>query len=86
MVSRRLVLTLLVLASVVLWGTAGAWAQLAPAVSPPAFDPRRMDSLVRGRATIAGTTDEIVEALLDIRRQVGVPVEFVARPREARQP
>lgn len=30
MVSRRLVLTLLVFASVVLWGAAGAWAQLAP--------------------------------------------------------
>jgi len=48
------------------------------AVSPPAFE-GPVDRLVRGRATIAGTTDEIVEALLDIRRQVGVPVEFVAR-------
>jgi hypothetical protein len=34
---------------------------------------------VKGRATFAGTPDELVEALLDIRRQAGVPLEFVAR-------
>ncbi len=49
-----------------------------PAVSPPAFDGAE-DALVRGRATYAGTADELVEALLDIRQQAGVPVEFVAR-------
>ena len=36
-------------------------------------------TLVKGRATFAGTTEELVEALLDIREQAGVPVEFVAR-------
>ena len=49
-----------------------------PAAAPPAFD-RDDESLVRGRATIAGTTDEIVEALLDIRKRAGVPVEFAVR-------
>jgi probable F420-dependent oxidoreductase len=49
-----------------------------PAALPPAFD-RDDESLVRGRATIAGTTDEIVEALLAIRERAGVPVEFAAR-------
>ena len=49
-----------------------------PAVSPPPFD-RPDEALVKGRATFAGTPDELVEALLDIRRQAGVPVEFVAR-------
>ncbi len=39
----------------------------------------RIDALVKGRATYAGTPDELVEALLDIRKQAGVPVEFVAR-------
>ena len=37
------------------------------------------DELVKGRATFAGTPGELVEALLDIRRRAGVPVEFVAR-------
>ena len=53
-------------------------ARSLPAAPPPAFE-RDDESLVRGRATIAGTTDEIVEALLDIRRRAGVPVEFAAR-------
>ncbi len=34
---------------------------------------------MKGRATYAGTPDELVEALLDIRERAGVPVEFVAR-------
>ena len=34
---------------------------------------------MKGRATYAGTPDELVEALLDIRRRAGVPIEFVAR-------
>ncbi len=49
-----------------------------PAVSPPPFDGAE-DALVRGRATYAGTADQLVQALLDIRQQAGVPVEFVAR-------
>ena len=31
------------------------------------------------RTTHAGTPDELVEALLEVRNQVPVPVEFVAR-------
>lgn len=37
------------------------------------------DDLVRGRATFAGPPEALVEALLDIRRQAGVAVEFAAR-------
>jgi len=49
-----------------------------PAVTPPAFDgPEGL--LTRGRATYAGTPDELVETLLEIRARAGVPVEFVAR-------
>ena len=49
-----------------------------PSVSPPRFEGPE-DALTRGRATFAGTPDQLVEALLDIRRNAGVPVEFVAR-------
>jgi alkanesulfonate monooxygenase SsuD/methylene tetrahydromethanopterin reductase-like flavin-dependent oxidoreductase (luciferase family) len=49
-----------------------------PAVTPPPFD-RPDEALVAGRATYAGTAHDLVEALLDVRRQAGVPVEFVAR-------
>jgi len=49
-----------------------------PPPSPPPFH-RPDDALVKGRATFAGTPDELVEALLDIRKQAGVPLEFVAR-------
>jgi probable F420-dependent oxidoreductase len=49
-----------------------------PPTAPPPFD-KPDDELVRGRATFAGTPDEIVDGLLDIRRRAGVPVEFVAR-------
>ena len=49
-----------------------------PPPSPPPFD-RPVDALLKGRATYAGTSEELVEALLDIRRRVGVPIEFVAR-------
>jgi probable F420-dependent oxidoreductase len=49
-----------------------------PAVTPPRFD-RPDEMLVAGRAAHAGTTDELVEALLDLRAQAGVPVEFAAR-------
>jgi probable F420-dependent oxidoreductase len=49
-----------------------------PPPSPPPFDGPD-EALVKGRATYAGTADELVEALLDIRTRAGVPVEFVAR-------
>jgi len=49
-----------------------------PPAAPPPFD-RPDDALLRRRTTYAGTTDELVEALLDIRRRAQVPVEFVAR-------
>jgi probable F420-dependent oxidoreductase len=49
-----------------------------PAVSPPPFvgDDER---LVSRRTAHAGTPNELVEVLLEVRRQVPVPVEFVAR-------
>jgi hypothetical protein len=49
-----------------------------PPPSPPPYD-RPNDAQLKGRATYAGTPDELVEALLDIRKQAGVPLEFVAR-------
>ncbi len=50
-----------------------------PPPAPPAFAGSDED-LVRGRSTaIAGTPEELVDALLDIRRRAGVPVELVAR-------
>jgi alkanesulfonate monooxygenase SsuD/methylene tetrahydromethanopterin reductase-like flavin-dependent oxidoreductase (luciferase family) len=49
-----------------------------PAMTPPALD-RPDEALAAGRAVYAGTPDELVSALLDVRQQAGVPVEFVAR-------
>ena len=49
-----------------------------PAVTPPPLD-RSDEDLLKGRATYAGPPEVMVEALLDIRRQAGVPVEFAAR-------
>jgi probable F420-dependent oxidoreductase len=49
-----------------------------PAAFPPPFD-RPSESLLKRGTTHAGTTDELVETLLDIRKRAGVPVEFVAR-------
>jgi probable F420-dependent oxidoreductase len=49
-----------------------------PPPAAPAYA-RSDDHLVRGRATYAGTPDELVDVLLEIRRQAGVPVDFVAR-------
>jgi alkanesulfonate monooxygenase SsuD/methylene tetrahydromethanopterin reductase-like flavin-dependent oxidoreductase (luciferase family) len=49
-----------------------------PPPSPPPFQ-RTDDALLKGRATYAGTPAELVEALLDIQKQTGVPLEFVAR-------
>lgn len=53
-------------------------ARRLPAATPPPLA-RSDDELVRGRATFAGTSDEMVEALLDLRRRAGVPVELAAR-------
>ncbi len=49
-----------------------------PPRTPPPFD-RPDDVLTRGRATYAGPPEALVEALLEIRRQAGVPLELVAR-------
>ena len=69
----------------VLWALQWKYSDMAasatrplPAVPPPPFE-LAVEALVRGRATYAGTPDELVAALLDIRRQAKVPVEFVAR-------
>jgi probable F420-dependent oxidoreductase len=53
-------------------------ARPLPAVTPPALT-RTDDALTQGRATFAGTGDELVEALREIRRRAGVPVELAAR-------
>ena len=49
-----------------------------PAASPPPFEGEGEKLLTR-RTAHAGTPDELVEALLEVRNQVPVPVEFVAR-------
>jgi probable F420-dependent oxidoreductase len=49
-----------------------------PAASPPPFDGSD-ESLLSRRTAHAGTPDELVEALLAVRKGVSVPVEFVAR-------
>jgi alkanesulfonate monooxygenase SsuD/methylene tetrahydromethanopterin reductase-like flavin-dependent oxidoreductase (luciferase family) len=59
-------------------GMAASATRPLPAVTPPRFD-RPDEALVTGRAAYAGTPDELVEALLDIRTQAGVAVEFAAR-------
>jgi probable F420-dependent oxidoreductase len=56
---------------------ASASRALPAAVPPPLA--RSDDELTRGRATYAGPPEQLVEALLDIRRRAGVPVELAAR-------
>ncbi len=56
---------------------ASATRRLPPPTPPPFVGPD--DAVVNGRATYAGPPEELVEALLDIRKQAGVPVEFMAR-------
>jgi probable F420-dependent oxidoreductase len=56
---------------------ASANRPLPPAAAPPLDRPD--DALLRGRTVHAGTPGEIVDALLDLRGQAGVPVEFAAR-------
>ncbi len=49
-----------------------------PSASPPPFHGPD-EKLLSRRTAHAGTPDELVEALLEVRKQVPVPVEFVAR-------
>jgi len=56
---------------------ASATRSLPPA-SPPPFDGPD-EKLLSRRTAHAGTPDELVEALLEVRNQVPVAVEFVAR-------
>lgn len=49
-----------------------------PPPAPPAFG-RPDDALLKRRTMFAGTPEELVEALLALRKQAAVPVEFVAR-------
>jgi hypothetical protein len=49
-----------------------------PAAAPPPFD-RPDETLLASGTTHAGAPAELVEALLEVRNQVPVPVEFVAR-------
>jgi probable F420-dependent oxidoreductase len=53
-------------------------ARPLPSPEPPPYA-RPDGALLKRRTTYAGTTDELVEVLLGIRRQCPVPVEFVAR-------
>jgi probable F420-dependent oxidoreductase len=49
-----------------------------PPPPAPALTEKDQGALLR-RATIAGSSEEIVESLLELRDKAGVPVEFVAR-------
>ncbi len=69
----------------VLWGMQWKYSDMEasatrplPVVTPPPFE-RADEDLVTGRATFAGPPEVLVEALLDLRRHAGVPVEFVTR-------
>lgn len=53
-------------------------ARPGPPPSPPPFDPSRRGSLY-GRSTLAGTADQIVTELNEMREAAGMPVEFAAR-------
>jgi alkanesulfonate monooxygenase SsuD/methylene tetrahydromethanopterin reductase-like flavin-dependent oxidoreductase (luciferase family) len=48
-----------------------------PPPAPPLTDDQR--ARLFGRATVAGTGEQIVDHLLDLRERAGVPVEFAAR-------
>ena len=56
---------------------ASASRPLPPPPPPPFLGPD--DALLKRRTTYAGTPDELVEALLDIRQRSPMPVEFMAR-------
>ncbi len=63
------------------WKYSDMEASTTRSLPPPAAPtfPGSDDDLVHGRSTFAGPPGQLVEALLDIRRQAGVPVELVAR-------
>jgi hypothetical protein len=46
-------------------------------IAPPLTDDRRGEMF--RRATVAGSSEQIVESLLDLREKAPLPVEFVAR-------
>jgi probable F420-dependent oxidoreductase len=56
---------------------ASAVRPLPPPASPPYHRPD--EALLKRRTAYAGTTDQLVETLQDIRRRARAPVEFVAR-------
>ena len=60
------------------WDMEASAVRPLPPASPPPFN-RPDESLLSRRTTHAGTPDELVEALLEVRNGVSVPVEFVAR-------
>jgi probable F420-dependent oxidoreductase len=66
-----------------LWKYSDMEASAIRLLPPPAPPPIAMDDerLLTGRAALAGTTEELVAGLLDVRRRAGVPVELVARSR-----
>ena len=63
------------------WKYSDMEASAARSLPPPAAPPFNGsdEELAKGRATFAGTADEMVSAMLEIRRLAGVPVEFAAR-------
>jgi alkanesulfonate monooxygenase SsuD/methylene tetrahydromethanopterin reductase-like flavin-dependent oxidoreductase (luciferase family) len=46
---------------------------------PPPPPPGDLEARLRARSFLVDTPERIVEQLLDLRRQAGTPVEFVAR-------
>jgi probable F420-dependent oxidoreductase len=64
-----------------LWKYSDMEASATRPLPPPAPPPIGMDDdrLLTGRAALAGTTEELVAGLLDLRHRAGVPVELVAR-------
>jgi probable F420-dependent oxidoreductase len=63
------------------WKYSDMEASASRTLPPPSATPyvRSDDQLLKGRATFAGPPAQLVEGMLDIRRQAGVPVEFVTR-------
>ncbi len=64
-----------------MWKYSDMEASAVRAGSPPDAPALTDDQRARlfGRATVAGTGEQIVESLLALRERVGVPVEFAAR-------
>ena len=68
-----------------LWSMQWKYSDMEASASRPLPPPaapvytRDVEAMVKGRATFAGPPDALVEVLLDIRDQAGVPVDFVTR-------